>query len=47
MLIFGEMKFDLELIYDDPFESNAFNILVWTESKVKDNCYLDAAKEIQ
>lgn len=48
--MFGEMKYDLELIYNDPFERNAFdafNFLVWEESKVKGIGFLDAVKELK
>jgi len=36
--MFIEMRYELEKIYNDPFEQNAFdafNILYWLESKIR------------
>lgn len=46
--MFKEMKFEMEKIFDDPFEQNAFdafNILPWLESKIKNESMLDILKK--
>ncbi len=46
--MFEEMKRDLEKIVNDPFEKNAFdafNILYWLESKIKNISVAEVMKK--